>query len=116
MPAVKERTNKQTRWLIPVIAGAVIVISLVVGIIVHHKKPLTFEDGFVASPTETAVLRDKDGGGTAFIGISKPVIKAHGSSNAEAIENAVLQAKQFALSGIIDDIEKNIDLMKVEKE
>ena len=55
-------------------------------------------------------------GGTAFIGISKPVIKAHGSSNAEAIENAVLQAKQFALSGIIDDIEKNIDLMKVEKE
>ena len=44
------------------------------------------------------------------------VIKAHGSSNAEAIENAVLQAKQFALSGIIDDIEKNIDLMKVEKE
>ena len=55
-------------------------------------------------------------GGTAFIGISRPVIKAHGSSNAEAIENAVLQAKQFALSGIIDDIEKNIDLMKVEKE
>ena len=26
-------------------------------------------------------------GGTAFIGISKPVIKAHGASNAEAIEN-----------------------------
>ena len=35
-------------------------------------------------------------GGTAFIGISKPVIKAHGSSNAEAIENAVGQAVQFA--------------------
>lgn len=65
MPAVKERTKKQTRWLIPVIAGAVIVISLVVGIIVHHKKPLTFEDGFVASPTETAVLYDKDGGEVA---------------------------------------------------
>ena len=55
-------------------------------------------------------------GGTAFIGISKPVIKAHGSSNAEAIENAVAQAKQFAESGIIADIEQNIDLMKVEKE
>lgn len=55
-------------------------------------------------------------GGTAFIGISKPVIKAHGSSNAEAIENAVAQAKQFAESGIIADIEENIDLMKVEKE
>ncbi len=55
-------------------------------------------------------------GGTAFIGISKPVIKAHGSSNAEAIENAVAQAKQFAESGIIADIEENIELMKVEKE
>ena len=28
-------------------------------------------------------------GGTAFIGISKAVIKAHGASNAEAVENAV---------------------------
>ena len=28
-------------------------------------------------------------GGTAFIGISRPVIKAHGSSNAEAIDNAI---------------------------
>ena len=55
-------------------------------------------------------------GGTAFVGISKPVIKAHGSSNAEAIENAVGQAVQFAQSGIIADIEKNIDLMKIDRE
>ena len=55
-------------------------------------------------------------GGTAFIGISKPVIKAHGASNAEAIENAIGQAKQFAQSGLIADIEANIDLMRVEKE
>ena len=54
--------------------------------------------------------------GTAFIGISKPVIKAHGASNAEAIENAVGQAKQFAQSGLVADIEANIDLMRVEKE
>ena len=55
-------------------------------------------------------------GGTAFIGISKPVIKAHGASNAEAIENAVGQAKQFAQSGLVADIEANNDLMRVEKE
>lgn len=55
-------------------------------------------------------------GGTAFIGISKPVIKAHGASNAEAIENAVGQAKKFAQSGLVADIEANIDLMRVEKE
>ena len=55
-------------------------------------------------------------GGTALIGLNKPVIKAHGASNAEAIENAVGQAKQFAQSGLIADIEANIDLMRVEKE
>ena len=55
-------------------------------------------------------------GGTAFIGISKPVIKAHGSSNAEAIENAIGQAVRFADSGIIADIEANIDLMKLDRE
>lgn len=52
-------------------------------------------------------------GGTAFIGISKPVIKAHGASNAEAIENAVGQAVAFARSGLIADIEANVELMRV---
>ena len=55
-------------------------------------------------------------GGTAFVGISKPVIKAHGSSNAEAIENAVGQAKTFAESDIIADIEAHIDDMKIAAE
>ena len=52
-------------------------------------------------------------GGTAFIGIAKPVIKAHGASNAEAIENAVGQAAAFARSGLIADIEANVELMRV---
>ncbi len=52
-------------------------------------------------------------GGTAFIGISKPVIKAHGASNAEAIENAVGQAVAFVRSGLIADIEANVELMRV---
>ena len=51
-------------------------------------------------------------GGTAFIGVSKPVIKAHGSSNAEAIENAVGQAVEFVKSGIIADITANVALMQ----
>ena len=54
-------------------------------------------------------------GGTAFIGISKPVIKAHGASNAEAIENAIGQAAAFARSGLIEKIEENIDLMRIEQ-
>ena len=55
-------------------------------------------------------------GGTAFIGISRPVIKAHGGSNAEAIENAVGQAIQVAESGIIDDIAANIHKMQTVSE
>lgn len=51
-------------------------------------------------------------GGTAFIGISRPVIKAHGGSNAEAIENAVGQAIQVASSGIIEDITANAAKMQ----
>lgn len=47
-------------------------------------------------------------GGTALLGISKPVIKAHGSSDASSIFAAVRQAKVFAESGIIEDIKANI--------
>ncbi len=42
-------------------------------------------------------------GGAPFLGISKPVIKAHGSSNEKSIRRCILQAKDYAESGIIDD-------------
>jgi len=54
-------------------------------------------------------------GGTPFLGISRPVIKAHGSSDARAICNACLRAKEYAESGFIADIERDIALMKVER-
>ena len=54
-------------------------------------------------------------GGTTFLGISKPVIKAHGSSDARAICNAVLRAKEYAESGFIADIEANIGAMKLDR-
>ena len=43
-------------------------------------------------------------GGAPMLGISKPVIKAHGSSKAEDIKNAVRQAISFINTGIIVDI------------
>ena len=43
-------------------------------------------------------------GGAPILGISKPVIKAHGSSDAKAIKNAVRQAIFFVNTGINDDI------------
>ncbi len=44
-------------------------------------------------------------GGAPLLGISKPVIKAHGNSDAKSMYNAVRQAKQFAESGIIQEFE-----------
>jgi len=61
------------------------------------------------------LLDPSEVGGTPFLGISKPVIKAHGSSDARAICNAVLRAKEYAESGFIADIEKDIELMKVDR-
>lgn len=54
-------------------------------------------------------------GGTPFLGLTKPVIKAHGSSGARAIENAVYQAERVAQSGMAEDIAAHIDLMKISR-
>ena len=54
-------------------------------------------------------------GGTALLGISKPVVKAHGSSNDVAFCNAVRQAVEVARSGIAEDIARDIDKMRVDK-
>ena len=59
------------------------------------------------------MLDPSEVGGTAFIGISKPVIKAHGSSDAKAICSAVRQARDFAQSGFVQAVEENIELMQL---
>ena len=43
-------------------------------------------------------------GGAPLLGLSKPVIKAHGSSDAQAICNAVRQAASFVQTGVIAEI------------
>jgi glycerol-3-phosphate acyltransferase PlsX len=43
-------------------------------------------------------------GGAPILGISKPVIKAHGSSDAKAFKNAIRQAITYADSGVIYDL------------
>ena len=66
---------------------------------------------------DMAALKDKmdpnNVGGTALLGVSKPVIKAHGSSTAPAIVNAIKQAAAFTESGFIKAIEDNIENMRV---
>ncbi len=55
-------------------------------------------------------------GGTAILGISRPVIKAHGSSNAEAICNAIRQAAETAEADVAGEMTKNIHLLRLENE
>ena len=52
-------------------------------------------------------------GGTALMGITKPVIKAHGCSDAYALKNAIRQAGQYASSGIVEGIAENIEYMRL---
>ena len=52
-------------------------------------------------------------GGTALVGIAKPVIKAHGSSDGYAMKNAIRQAVEFTRSGIIEDITENVEHMRL---
>ncbi|XAY16796.1 hypothetical protein RFF05_05800 [Bengtsoniella intestinalis] len=47
--------------------------------------------------------------------MTKPVIKAHGSSNALAFQNAIRQGLVFAQSGYIQSVEENIEYMKLER-
>lgn len=93
------------------------------GLLLVHELKKVFLSGL---KSKLAYLLVKDGmkglkkimdsnevGGTALLGISKPVIKAHGSSNDYAIKNAIRQAIQFANSGIIEDIEEHISSMRL---
>ena len=59
------------------------------------------------------MMDSREVGGTPLLGISKAVIKAHGSSDAYAVKNAIAQAARFAGSGIIENITENIDYMKL---
>ena len=53
-------------------------------------------------------------GGTALLGVSKPVIKAHGSSDSYAIRSAILQAIHTVKAGVAADIQDNIEYMKID--
>lgn len=55
-------------------------------------------------------------GGSPLLGTSKPVIKAHGSSNAKAFYNAIRQAYQFTKAGVISDVEQALANMKAIKQ
>lgn len=54
----------------------------------------------------------KEIGGSPLVGISAPVIKAHGSADAFTLKNAMRQAMQYVEGDMIRRISENIDCMK----
>ncbi len=55
-------------------------------------------------------------GGTQFLGIKKPVIKAHGSSDALAFQNAIRQAQEAAGANIAAELEEELQKLSAKEE
>ena len=64
----------------------------------------------------TKLLDYREIGGTQFLGIRKPVIKAHGSSDALAFRNAVKQAADAAQGDFTAELERSLAILAEKKE
>ena len=72
-----------------------------------YSTPITKLAGAVLKPKLGEMKKSLDPsehGGAPIIGISKPVIKAHGSSDAKAFHNAIKQAIAYAESGAVEEL------------
>ncbi len=96
-----------------------VTVKLIEGMGVFFKKKLT--DMFKASLSSkisylfvNSGLKElkksidhREFGGAPFLGIAKPVIKAHGSSDARSIETCIRQAKLYYQSNVAEIISEN---------
>ena len=57
------------------------------------------------------MMSSSEVGGAPFLGISSPVFKAHGSSDARAIRSAVKQAMAYVEADVVGEIENSIEYM-----
>ena len=74
---------------------------------VFKKNAVTKLSAAMVKPGLKQMKKDFDAsehGGAPLLGVSKPVLKAHGSSDAKAIKNAIRAAATYADSGIIGEI------------
>ena len=74
---------------------------------IFKKSIITKLGALMVMPQVKALKKQLDHteyGGAPLLGVSAPVIKAHGSSNAKAFKNAVKQAKVFAETGVTQEI------------
>ena len=84
------------------------------------KKSIFSKVGYLlckSGVTDMMKLMDyREIGGTQFLGIKKPVIKAHGSSDALAFRNAVKQAMEAANGDFTAQLEQDLQEMNKLKE
>lgn len=57
----------------------------------------------------------KEYGGAPFLGLAKPVIKAHGNSDAKAVKNAIRQAIAYVNTGVIEEIARQTAELKAKE-
>ncbi len=84
-----------------------------------YKNALTKIGGLLCKSEADKIKKMMDYreiGGTQFLGIKKPVIKAHGSSDTLAFRNAVKQAADAAEADFSQELEQNLQLMAKKKE
>ena len=78
---------------------------------VFKSNPLTALSGIMVKSKLSGLKGSFDAseyGGAPMLGISKPVFKSHGSSDALEIKNAVRQAINFIDTGVLIDIAKQV--------
>jgi glycerol-3-phosphate acyltransferase PlsX len=56
-----------------------------------------------------SMMDSSEVGGAPLLGVRKPVIKAHGNSDAKAIKNAIKQAILFTQNNVIENITKSLE-------
>lgn len=84
------------------------------GSVVSEELKSIFKSGILSGIGALFVLKGikafkkkmdyREYGGAPLLGVKKPVIKGHGSSDAKAVFSAIKQAKRFAQSGITEEI------------
>ncbi len=92
-----------------------------VGVVMSNLKAIFMKNIFtklcylILKPGLKAFKKKLDyteAGGAPLMGIAHPVIKAHGSSNAKALKNAIGQAINFAEGGAIEQITSTVFALK----
>lgn len=84
-----------------------------------YRNPLTMLGALLCKKGLNGIRKTMDyreTGGSIVIGISRPVIKAHGSSDAAAVRGAIRQAIRAVESGFCEEIRANIGQMILPRE